>query len=498
MKKRKPILIIISLILITLGGFFIYNNYFNKAEEKELLEVSDDNTVYINMLFNGFKPYRNDDSNYFNLNLLKTDMDNIIEFQDFDGKIYINNEKVNKSKPYKLSVKEISKDNNIQVTFIKNSGEKSEIYLRTLPDKYPEISSSGESPYEGEYYLSTYYNTPQGNYIFKINNTGKLTFYKETTGFPFNFTKVVAGDKIRYCYLEESLIDTPLENIGYRPCELVVLDENYTHLKTIRAKGNGILPDNAPLENHDYIYIDDNHYIVSSYVSYSEKNIPKEVYSGEGSINVVSAVIQEILDDEVVFQWQSSDHPELYINSYENNEYNFAGKTLFDYCHLNSFTIDPKDNNLVCSFRNLDSILKIDRKSGDILWTLGGKGDEFNLDKKTEHFSRQHYVKVISENTLLFFDNESQGNPASALELSLDENTKSITSYKRYSPIKRPSSAMGSAQLISRENDVILINYGSISDHMPLFVEKDFKNNKELFSFSYKDGLSAYRVQKYK
>ena len=43
----------------------------------------------------------------------------------------------------------------------------------------------------------------------------------------------------------------------------------------------------------------------------------------------------------------------------------------------------------MCSFRNIDSILKIERGTGKILWILGGKGDHFGLTEE-QKFSRQH------------------------------------------------------------------------------------------------------------
>lgn len=497
MKNRRNIMIIVVSVLILIAGYFIYDYYKNQNQGAEPRTINSDANEFPQITVNGAIPYTTDESNYYNLNILRIGEDNMLEFQEFNGKIYVNNEEIKGNKPYKLSVETISEDNNIQITYVKDSGEQAEFYLRTMPDKFPKYFTEGQSTYEGEYYVCTYLNSP-GHYIFKVNNSGALTFYKETNGLPFNFTKVTANDKIRYCYLEENTQVVPLDNAGYIPCDLVVLDENYNHLQTIRAKGNGILPDNYPLENHDFIYLDDNHYIISAYVSYEEANMPKEVYSGEGPVKVVAEVLQEIKDGEVIFQWQSSDYPELYIDSVENNDYNTPDKFNFDYCHFNSVTIDPKDDNLICSFRNLDEIIKIDRKTGDILWKLGGLGDQFNLDKETQGFAKQHYVKVVGEDTILFFNNGDEGDISSAVEISYDEANKTITNFKRYIGIDRFSPSMGSAQLISRENDVILTNYGNISDDRPLFYEVDFKTNEELFKFSFEGGLSGYRVQKYK
>lgn len=59
---------------------------------------------------------------------------------------------------------------------------------------------------------------------------------------------------------------------------------------------------------------------------------------------------------------------------------------------------------MIASFRNLDEVLKIDRQTGEILWTLGGLGDDFGLTEE-QLFSRQHYAKLTDTGTLLLFDN---------------------------------------------------------------------------------------------
>ena len=100
--------------------------------------------------------------------------------------------------------------------------------------------------------------------------------------------------------------------------------------------------------------------------------------------------------------------------------------------HINSVFIDPRDNNLICSFRNTDQVLKIHRTTGDIVWRLGGKNSDFPMTDEM-HFYRQHHATLINNNqTLMLFDNGSHDDRAYSriIEFDLDESSKEILAFR--------------------------------------------------------------------
>lgn len=46
-----------------------------------------------------------------------------------------------------------------------------------------------------------------------------------------------------------------------------------------------------------------------------------------------------------------------------------------DWCHANAVSHDPRDDSLLVSLRHQDCIIKIDRRSGDLVWILGDPGN---------------------------------------------------------------------------------------------------------------------------
>jgi len=74
--------------------------------------------------------------------------------------------------------------------------------------------------------------------------------------------------------------------------------------------------------------------------------------------------------------------------------------------------------------RNTSAIYKIDRRSGKVIWRLGGKKSDFSMGKGTQ-FGFQHDARVHEGGrTLSLFDNgprSGEGKPESrAIVLSLD------------------------------------------------------------------------------
>ena len=83
----------------------------------------------------------------------------------------------------------------------------------------------------------------------------------------------------------------------------------------------------------------------------------------------------DIKTGRVLFEWHSIDHVQL-VESYYHLPRD-PGR-IFDYFHVNSIEIDH-DGNLLVSARNTHTIYKISRRTGKILWRLGGKRSDFTL-----------------------------------------------------------------------------------------------------------------------
>jgi hypothetical protein len=141
---------------------------------------------------------------------------------------------------------------------------------------------------------------------------------------------------------------------------------------------------------------------------------------------VVHAVVQEVVAGKPVFEWDSANVPSLYTDSLLNNK--FQAGVLQDYLHMDSMCIDPADGNFIFSFRHTDSIVKVDRKTTQILWTLGGKEDQFGLTGD-QVFSYQHYVRAEPDGSLWVFDNGNLLHQTRIVSFVLDEVNKRVVRF---------------------------------------------------------------------
>lgn len=164
-------------------------------------------------------------------------------------------------------------------------------------------------------------------------------------------------------------------------------------------------------------------------------------------------VIQEVdvATGKLLFQWRSDDHIPLSA-SHQGVPANPSSP--WDYIHLNSIAIDPTDGNLIVSARNTWSIYKVHRRTGKVLWTLGGKRDDFKMGRDT-HFAFQHDAVLHSGGILTIFDNESgppkQASQSRGLVLALDERTRHarfVRQFHHSPPVL--SGALGSVQPLGR------------------------------------------------
>jgi hypothetical protein len=117
---------------------------------------------------------------------------------------------------------------------------------------------------------------------------------------------------------------------------------------------------------------------------------------------------------------------------------------------------------MMLSFRNLSTVVKLDRRSGVILFRVGGKKSDFRfVGDPLGGFSRQHDARLVGPGRLLLFDNGDLGDPpeSRAVEYRLDQQARTATmiwEHRRVPPVFTKIS--GSAQRLP--NGHTLISWG--------------------------------------
>lgn len=460
-KKNFLILLIIEIVIIC----YLSNIFFIGTKLS-----FDDQTIKINILTN----------KYIDLEQLQGE-NNVKVQKKGIASVKINGKKITKE-PTDLGIIEISKDNKLKIVVNYFLFLKKTYYVNTLPSDLNYIAK-GKSEYEGDYYLTTY--PALKPYVFKIDEEGKTLFYKKAKNKVYDFKKSVINGEIFYSYIEKVTNEMEVHNTSYETSKLVILNKNYDIIDEVRYLNED--GTKQPLENHGALILGKGHYIL---VTVKEDIIEHKTYE-----KVTHNYIEEVKDGKILWQFKTSDYKKLY--DYNTVEAALGTEGYVDYIHYNSCDIDKNDNNLLCSFRSIDGLMKINRKTGELMWILGGKGDQFGL-KEHQKFAKQHSVTYLKDGTIMIFNNgniEDKTN-SNIIKIKVDEKKKKILKYEKYN-LKAKSKFMGSVQALEENEDIILVCYGGTTNK-ELIEEINTKTNKSIFSLEIPKAEGMYRAYKIK
>jgi hypothetical protein len=255
-----------------------------------------------------------------------------------------------------------------------------------------------------------------------------LTFWQGTLATPPSYTNVPAGSsEPGSCYY--------------------ILDNSYRTIKTVAAQ-RGFTSD-----IHEFLLTPDNTALLLS-----TKIVPMDLtpYGGPQNGFVQDFAIQEIdlRTDELLFFWDALDHIPL-TDSFEPASSATESSNIWDVFHLNSIGLTDQKGDILVSGRNTWTIYRINKKSGNIVWRLGGKQSDFTIEAGA-NFSWQHDARFLRNNTISLFDDnccESSSIPPGtppARGLLLKLNFENMTANFDSSYFHNPNLQIGSQGSVQR------------------------------------------------
>ncbi|KAI0476261.1 Arylsulfotransferase-domain-containing protein [Xylariaceae sp. FL0804] len=189
---------------------------------------------------------------------------------------------------------------------------------------------------------------------------------------------------------------------GFGRGSYYMLDSSYEIFSVIEPVGEGLKGD-----LHDFHIMPDGTALMTAYAP-----VPADLTSVGGPAKgwALDGRFQEvdIETGELVFEWSAIDHVPVAdtLRYFMGPDDGSGPESAFDYYHINSLEKDA-DGNYLVSGRHTHTIHCIDRNDGHILWTLGGRQNEFRdlSGGQATDFTWQHHVRLHDNNTLSIFDN---------------------------------------------------------------------------------------------
>jgi hypothetical protein len=266
---------------------------------------------------------------------------------------------------------------------------------------------------------------------------------------------------------------------SYGQGEYVILDSSYQEIGRVRA-GNGLQGD-----HHEFLISPQDTALFTVY-----HKLPMDLSAVGGRTDgwVLDGIAQEvdIATGEVLSEWHSLEHvglEESYFRPPETSEFGY------DYFHINSIEVDH-DSNLLVSAKGTCTVYKINRRTGEVVWRLGGKRSSFEMGPGTRT-AYQHDARRQPDGTLTIFDNGADPkvhDQSRGIVVKLDEDEMTATLVGEYThPDKLLAGSQGNMQVLSNSN--VFVGWGSEP------VLSEFNNDGELlFSGDFPTESESYRA----
>jgi hypothetical protein len=236
---------------------------------------------------------------------------------------------------------------------------------------------------------------------------------------------------------------------GHGSGEYVIMDRHYRVVARVRA-GDGLQGDHHAfqLTPRGTAYL----------TAYAPRSMDLRAVGGPRRGTIFDSIVQEIdvAGGRVVWQWRASDHVPI-----SEGETRPKPGIPHDWFHVNAVDVE-RGGDLLISARNTSTIYEVSRRTGAILWRLGGKRSDFAFGPGAR-FAFQHDAERRADGTISLFDNEAtppRAPQSRGLVLRLDARRRTATLVRAYPhPDRLLVVAEGNVQTLP--NGDVLIGWGA-------------------------------------
>jgi hypothetical protein len=252
-----------------------------------------------------------------------------------------------------------------------------------------------------------------------------------------------------------------IKSAGYGSGSYIMLDHNYNVAYNLTTKSLTVGGD-----IHEIELTDEGTALMSAYEPMEYDLTAYNISNGWLADSIFEEI--DIATNNLLFSWRASEHIALNASYADPGATGISQDNPYDFFHINSIEKDDSGNYLI-SARHTHGIYYINGTNGDIIWTMGGKDNQFEdkSDGQATNFAWQHDARWRNTNLteMTLFDNGAADwvkteNETRGLWLNIDYDDMSVTLKQDYiSPEGILSISQGSVQVLSNGN--VFMGYGS-------------------------------------
>lgn len=294
-----------------------------------------------------------------------------------------------------------------------------------LPDWLPDVSSTGSPAEDGLIGMAH----PEGGFI--VDNQGRVRWYITSVDPVLNnFQAHPSGEYTMFGRDDQTrlykVLDERGEVVGTRGCV------GYeTRFHEIRVMPEG-----------DYWVLCD-------------RDIPTDLSARGGSSDgsVTWTVLQHVgAQGDLLFEFDTSEHFTLD----DVNPETIDGADNVNATHGNAIELDA-EGNILLSFRSLNEVTKVDGSTGEVVWRLGGRANQFTIDDPTRNFMRQHGLRLVEQGIVQLLDNGTEA-PSRLVRYLIDEQALTAKLVLEYAHASNAISLVGgSTQVLTGKGALVSV-----------------------------------------
>ena len=325
--------------------------------------------------------------------------------------------------------------------------------FRSRPDlKPPAVSVTGRTNSPGHVLIDPSWGNGSEVGPLIVDNEGQPVWFK-----PLGRTSLATNLRVQ-TYQHRNVLTwwEGRETNYYGQGEGVIVGNSYDELMRVKAAAG------RQVDLHEFVLTPEGTALFTCFPQAVKADLSS--IGGPSGGTVWESIFQEVdlRSGRLLLEWRSLDHIPI-LDSYE------PAYDPYDYLHLNSINVTD-DGNLLVSGRGTWSVYKLDRRTGAIIWRLGGKRSDFQMENGAQ-FAYQHHAAPVDDDTISVFDNgsdgtNSPGDRSRAILVKLDEARRTARLGRAYlHPHPFLAGAMGSVQVL--DSGRVFVGWGNA----PYFTE---------------------------
>jgi hypothetical protein len=364
----------------------------------------------------------------------------------------------------------------------RNAKGTADYHVRCLPPDFPTWTETRAAP-TPYWYIATptlSLGTERSHYIAIFDGNGVPVWWYKTRRVPID-AKLLPGKTFAFASFPASTPEYQVRRLDGTFVRKIVSPDGRIDDHDLQRAANG-----------DYVFV----------VYQPKEGVDLTAYGGPAAATVLEAEIEEVSPGgKLVWSWSSDGHVALsestrWLKTIMSAPVTIPGpegvpEQAYDFFHPNAVSLDG--NTVLFSLRQTDGVYAIDKKTGAILWKLGGTQTAQSLAVVGDPYAStplggQHDVRVQPDGTVSVFDDGTFLNrPPRLARYQIDTTARTATLVQQIAdPTITTSVCCGSARSLS--NGDWVISWGGD----PSFGEYR-ADGALVFRITF-DGLFSYRV----